>query len=90
MNVAGNVGVGQSLTVSSAAVLDSLSVTKSISGATLGISGVSNLTGNVGIGASVNVTSVGVFGSIQNNGGLNVNGTSYLQDIYGKTRLYSR
>ncbi|MBI3443337.1 hypothetical protein HY008_01575, partial [Candidatus Woesebacteria bacterium] len=54
-DLTGNVGIGASLTTISAAVLDSLSVTKSISSATLGVSG------NVGLGASLTVSSTGAF-----------------------------
>src|SRR3989344_909013 len=52
LNVTGNVGIGSSLNVTSAAVLDSLQVTKSISAATLGT------TGNVSVGGSLNISNL--------------------------------
>ncbi|MBI4038312.1 hypothetical protein HY387_01555, partial [Candidatus Daviesbacteria bacterium] len=76
LNVSGNAGIGQSLTVSSASVLDSLSVTKSINAASLGVSGISNLAGNVGVGASLTTTSAGVFSS-----GIKVSGAADLTSL---------
>lgn len=76
LTTTGNVGVGGSLTTSSALVADSLQVTKSISGATLGISGVSNLSGNVGIGGTATFNSL-----ISGLSGLTVSGSSIIQAL---------
>lgn len=86
LDVAGNVGIRSSLTVTSASILDSLQVTKSINGATLGISGISNLSGNVGIGSSLNVTSAAVLNSLQVTNGTNLLGSL---SVAGNTTLNS-
>ncbi|MBI2017782.1 MerR family DNA-binding transcriptional regulator [Candidatus Daviesbacteria bacterium] len=67
LNVSGNVGIGQSLTVTSAAALS-----------TLNVSGISNLAGNTGIGASLNVSGLSFA-----QGGLRVNGFSDLTGNVG-------
>ena len=92
LETTGNVGIGGSLTVSSASTLNSLQVTKSISGATLGISGASSLqalsatditsttlttTGNVGVGGSITG-----FGALS---GLNVTGLTSLAGLNATT-----
>ncbi|MBI2020466.1 hypothetical protein HYS94_03505 [Candidatus Daviesbacteria bacterium] len=77
LDVTGNVGVSQSLTVSTAAILDSLSVTKSISAATLGT------TGNVGVGGSLSVSSgVNLLSS------LNVTGNTQLSSVAASSNVY--
>jgi hypothetical protein len=78
LSTTGNTNIGGSLNVTSAAVLDSLQVTKSISGVTLGISGYSLLSGNVGIGGSLSVSNLTMA-----SGGLRVNGLSNLTGNVG-------